>query len=59
VLRPGGALLILNFSYGGDPERDRAEVHRLAGDAGLELVRDGIRPFALWDGAAYEVRKPK
>jgi ubiquinone/menaquinone biosynthesis C-methylase UbiE len=58
VLRPGGALLILNFSYGGDPERDRAEVHRLAGDAGLELVRDGIRPFALWDGAAYELRKP-
>jgi ubiquinone/menaquinone biosynthesis C-methylase UbiE len=57
VLRPGGALLILNFSYRGDPERDRAEVHRLAGDAGLELVRDGIRPFALWDGTAFELRK--
>jgi hypothetical protein len=25
----------------------------------LELVRDGIRPFALWDGAAYELRKPQ
>jgi ubiquinone/menaquinone biosynthesis C-methylase UbiE len=59
VLRPGGSLLILNFSYRGDDQRDRADIARLAGDAGLEVVRSGIRPFTLWDGAAFELRKPQ
>lgn len=57
VLRPGGSLLILNFSYRGDDHRDRADVARLARDSGLVVVRYGIRPFALWDGAAFELRK--
>jgi ubiquinone/menaquinone biosynthesis C-methylase UbiE len=57
VLRPGGSLLIFNFSYRGDPEQDRADVRRLAHDARLDVVRDAIRPFALWDGVAFELRK--
>jgi ubiquinone/menaquinone biosynthesis C-methylase UbiE len=57
VLRPGGSLLILNFSYRGDPEQDSADVSRLAAEAGFEVVRAGHRPFTLWDGAAFELRK--
>lgn len=57
VLRPGGSLLILNFSYRGYPEQDRADLRRLAAQTGLAVVREGIQPFALWDGAAFEMRK--
>jgi SAM-dependent methyltransferase len=57
VLRPGGALLILNFSYRGDIEQDRADVARLASDAGLELLRNGERAFSFWDGSAFHLGK--
>jgi hypothetical protein len=59
VLRPGRSVLILNFSYRGDAEQDRADVRRLAYGTGFEVVRDGMQPFALWDGAAFELRKPR
>jgi ubiquinone/menaquinone biosynthesis C-methylase UbiE len=58
VLRPAGDLLILNFSYRGDLAADRVEVARLAAASGLEVVRDGTRPFALWDGVAFHLRRP-
>jgi SAM-dependent methyltransferase len=57
VLKPGGDLLILNFSYRGDPAGDRADVRRLAGACGFAVVRDGLRPFSLWDGAVYHLTK--
>ncbi|MDQ4136114.1 MAG: class I SAM-dependent methyltransferase [Pseudomonadota bacterium] len=57
VLRPGGDLLILNFSYRGDPALDRADVRRLAEKFGFEAVRDGTREFSLWDGASYHLAK--
>ena len=57
VLKPGGDLLILNFSYRGDPAGDRADVRRLAGACGFAVVRDGARPFSLWDGAVYHLTK--
>ena len=50
MLRPGGALLVLNLDYSGDPD----EVARgWSGRLGLRLVSCGERPFRLWDGAAY------
>ncbi len=58
VLTPGGDLVIGNFSYHGDLERDRHEVARLADLAGLELLVAGERPFALWDGALFHLRRP-
>jgi SAM-dependent methyltransferase len=58
VLRPGGDGLILNFSYRGDLDRDRADVARLAAQAGLVVMRDGTRDFALWDAAAFHLRRP-
>jgi ubiquinone/menaquinone biosynthesis C-methylase UbiE len=57
VLKPGGALLIFNFSYRGDLAADARDVQAMAEGAGLAPVRIGERPFKLWDGAAYELRR--
>lgn len=57
VLRPGGALLILNYSYRGDDGRDRADIRAAFARVGFRLERDGTRDFALWDGSAYLGRK--
>jgi SAM-dependent methyltransferase len=59
VLKPGGKLLILNYSYRGDLHWDRAELAELAGAAGLAPVRDGTRDFRLWDGCTFLFRKPR
>jgi SAM-dependent methyltransferase len=58
VLRPGGALAILNLSYRGDIEADRADAARWAAAGGWTLAVDGAAPFALWDGAAFLLRRP-
>lgn len=57
VMRRGGALLILNFSYRADADADGREATALAKGAGLVPVRLGERPFTLWDGAAYQFTK--
>jgi SAM-dependent methyltransferase len=58
VLRPGGALAILNLSYRGDPGADRADAARWAAAGGWKLAADGAPPFALWDGSAFLLRRP-
>jgi SAM-dependent methyltransferase len=58
VLRPGGALLVLNYSYRGDLEADRRDVRALFDAAGLTTERDGTQDFTLWDASAYLGRKP-
>ena len=57
VLRPGGHLLILNYSYRGDPGRDAAEVADLGDRHGLKVLRAGTRDLTLWDAAAFLLRK--
>lgn len=57
LLRPGGTLLLLNFSYRDDDELDAGDVAVLAEAAHMTVVRMGERPFALWDGAAYQLRR--
>lgn len=52
VLRPGGTLLILNFSYR-DAGQDRRDLPALAEKAGFRLHRNGTREFILWDGLAF------
>jgi SAM-dependent methyltransferase len=59
VLRPGGALLILNYSYRGDLEADRRDVGTLLASASFAVGRDGTQDFALWDASAYLGRKPR
>jgi ubiquinone/menaquinone biosynthesis C-methylase UbiE len=57
VLKPAGALLVLNFSYRGDVRVDRADIEHAAVAARLEVMLCGKKPFKLWDGSAYLARK--
>jgi ubiquinone/menaquinone biosynthesis C-methylase UbiE len=57
VLRPGGHLLILNYSYRGDAAQDGAEVADLADRHGFGVLRAGTRDLTLWDAAAFLLRK--
>lgn len=57
ILRPGGALCILNLSYRNDDAQDLADAKRWAGLACMRLEAADPRPFALWDGSAYVMRR--
>ncbi|MES1184234.1 MAG: class I SAM-dependent methyltransferase [Myxococcales bacterium] len=57
VLRPGGELLILSFSYRGDRARDRQDARALAEQNGFELLVNGELPFRLWNGDVYRLRR--
>lgn len=57
LLRPGGDLLVFNWSYRGDPERDVADARSVAARFGYDLLRAGERPFAIWDGTAFHLRR--
>jgi cyclopropane fatty-acyl-phospholipid synthase-like methyltransferase len=57
VLKPGGQLVILNYSYSEDDDADAKEVRSLAAENGLEVRLVGARPFALWDGVAFRMMK--
>ncbi len=53
-LRPGGAVAVLNLSYGRDAAADLADAGRWAAAHGWSV--EAARPFALWDGAAFVFR---
>ena len=57
VLVPGGDFAIFNYSYRDDLAADRADVERLAERHGFALLVDGDRPFALWNGAVWRMKK--
>jgi ubiquinone/menaquinone biosynthesis C-methylase UbiE len=57
VLVAGGTLVVFNFSYRGDVEADRADIRQLADEIGFDILHDGARPFALWDGLAFVLRR--
>ncbi|MBC7801170.1 MAG: class I SAM-dependent methyltransferase, partial [Gemmatimonadaceae bacterium] len=57
VLRAGGALVVLNFSYRGDRDADRADAAGLADRHGFTVEQAGATPFGVWDGAAYVFRR--
>jgi ubiquinone/menaquinone biosynthesis C-methylase UbiE len=56
LLRPGGALAILNLSYRDDLAADQADAARWATTYGFTLVRPGGTPFKLWDGTVFLFR---
>jgi len=58
VLRPGGRTVILNFSYRGDLEADRADLLAFADRSGLKVVRNGTADFRFWDGVTFAIQKP-
>ena len=53
VVRPGGAVVVLNLSYRTDPAVDAATAAGWAERSGLALGVCAVRPFRLWDGAAF------
>jgi ubiquinone/menaquinone biosynthesis C-methylase UbiE len=55
VLRPGGDLVIFEFSYRGDAARDRDDVSRLAATTGFAVRDNGTRALSLWDGALFHL----
>ena len=57
ALKSGGQLVILNYSYSEDAGSDAREVRALAAESGLEVVEIGARPFKLWDGIAFRLKK--
>lgn len=58
IVRPGGRLIIVNYSYRGDDDRDRRDILRHAHEIGFEVRRSGARPFRLWDGAIFDLQRP-
>lgn len=58
LLQPGGAIVIMNFSYRGDHEADCSDVRRLATVNGLAVQRAGTRDFTLWDGLTFLLARP-
>lgn len=57
VLEPGGDFVILNFSYSDVEAEDETTVRDLAKRHGFDIVVAGERPFVLWDGLAFHLRK--
>ena len=57
VLRPGGDLLVFNWSYRGDPAADEAEARALAAAHGFQVLRAGETPFAIWDATGFHLRR--
>jgi len=57
VLAPGGDFIIFNWSYRGDPALDDRDAHMLAEGHGFDVVRAGERPFAIWDGVGFHLRR--
>lgn len=58
VLKRDGRLLVLNYSYSGDAERDHAEIVGAATTAGLLELPVALGELSYWDGAAFLFRKP-
>lgn len=57
VLRPGGTLAILNYSYRGEPDRDRADLRLATERAGLSAPVEPALALAHWDGSAFLMTK--
>lgn len=58
VLAPGGAFVVLNYSWDGDPTTDAAEFGARAATAGLVLEVGPLRSRRLWDACGWLARRP-
>jgi cyclopropane fatty-acyl-phospholipid synthase-like methyltransferase len=57
VLKPGGQLVILNYSYSEDDDADATEVRDLAARNEMRVLEAGTRRFRMWDGIAFRMTK--
>lgn len=53
VLKPGGALLVMNWSYRGDHAADADDAARLAAQTGLRPVPGQAPELRWWDGTSW------
>ncbi len=53
VLAPGGDIVILNWSYRGDPEADARDADRLGRRTGLTVVEGAAPELTHWNGAVF------
>lgn len=53
IVRTGGTEVIMNWSYSGRPVEHCREIAGAIDGLPLRLVRNGDRPFSLWDGAVF------
>ncbi len=56
VVRPGGAVVILNLSYRG-LDADRIDAAGWCALHGLQVIENGSLPFRLWDAVAFLIRR--
>lgn len=54
VLRPGGDLLVFNWSYRGD---EAVDAHEAAEARGFACLRSSEHPFAIWDASGFHLRR--
>lgn len=57
LLNPGGTILMMNYSYRGDPARDDEEVTAFAARHAFQIARCGTQDLAHWDGRAFLLHK--
>ena len=57
VLAPGGDFIVFNWSYRGDPVLDADDARALAAAHDFDVVRVGERPFVIWDGVGFHLRR--
>ncbi|HEX3431284.1 MAG TPA: class I SAM-dependent methyltransferase [Rhizomicrobium sp.] len=57
VLKAGGRLLIMNYSYCGDLASDRRELEEFAREFRFAIFRNGTGDLSLWDGRAFLLAK--
>jgi ubiquinone/menaquinone biosynthesis C-methylase UbiE len=57
VLQAGGDFVILNYAYGAEDSACASEIARLAEQHGFDVIVSSKRPFTLWDGLAFHLRK--
>lgn len=57
VMAPGGDFIVFNWSYRGNSALDDHEARALASAHGFDVVRVGDRPFAIWDGIGFHLRR--
>jgi len=57
VVKPGGQLIILNYSYSENDDADVVEVRELADRHRFEVLEAATRPFEMWDGVAFRLAR--
>jgi SAM-dependent methyltransferase len=59
ILKPRMDLVIINYSYRADHTADGRDLEEVSRICGYRLLRTNQRPFRLWDGRVFHLRKTR